>query len=202
MEHIQNIYNLVNHYWLLSILVGMASVFIESFLPVLTLIELVTANAALFGMYPGLIISWIGSVSGTVCLFFIIKKISHLKIIEKLRNEKVEKAIHWIEDRGFKLLFFAYACPFLPACLITISQGLSNRKTSEFISAVFGGKLIMFFVVSYIGKDIIGFITNPLKVLLFAVVVFIAWKIGNKLNEDLDNFEGKRKHENDLDIDI
>ena len=50
MEYIQNIYNVVNDYWLLSIVVGMTSVFVESFLPILPLVAIVTANAVLFGM--------------------------------------------------------------------------------------------------------------------------------------------------------
>ena len=66
MEIIQHMYDLVNNYWLLSIIVATMSVFIESFIPVLPLVALVTANAALFGMYQGLFISCIGSVSGTI----------------------------------------------------------------------------------------------------------------------------------------
>ena len=49
----------------------------------------------------------------------------------------------------------------------------------------------MFFIISYIGKDIIGFITNPIKVLTLALITFIAWKIGNKLNKDLEDYEHK-----------
>lgn len=195
MEYIQNIYNIVNDYWLLSIIVGLTSVFIESFLPILPLVAIVTANAALFGMYLGLIISWIGSAAGTICLFFVCKKISNKKFIKLLKNEKVEKAIDWIEERGFKLLFLAYACPFLPACIITISQGLSKRDSADFIPAVVGGKLVMFFIVSYIGNDISGFITNPLKVGTLILIIFLAWNMGKKLNKDLDNFEKKRMHE-------
>lgn len=195
MEHIQSIYNLVNDYWLLSIIVGFTSVFIESFLPILPLIAIVTANAALFGMYPGLIISWIGSTSGTICLFFLIKKISNNILVNLVKNEKVEKAIHWIEEKGFILLFLAYACPFLPACVVTISQGLAKRDSSVFISAVLTGKLVMFFIISYIGKDIVGFITNPLKVLLLLIITFIAWKLGTKLNKDLENYENKKNKE-------
>lgn len=195
MEHIQSIYNLVNDYWLLSIIVGFTSVFIESFLPILPLIAIVTANAALFGMYPGLIISWIGSTSGTICLFFLIKKISNNRLVNLVKNEKVEKAIHWIEEKGFILLFLAYACPFLPACVVTISQGLAKRDSSVFISAVLTGKLVMFFIISYIGKDIVGFITNPLKVLLLLIITFIAWKLGTKLNKDLENYENKKNKE-------
>lgn len=194
MEYIANIYDIVNDYWILSIMVGLASVFIESFLPILPLIALVTANAALFGMYPGLIISWIGSTSGTICLFLLVKKISNKKFAKLLKNEKVEKAIDWVEEKGFKLLFLAYACPFLPTCVVTISQGLARRPTTDFISAVVAGKLVMFFIVSYIGKDIIGFVTNPLKVGILLLITFLAWKIGKKLNKDLDNFEHKRMH--------
>lgn len=195
MNFIQHIYNIVNDYWLLSVIVGFTSVFVESFLPILPLIAIVTANAALFGMYQGLIISWIGSTTGTICLFLLIKKISNKKFVNILKNEKVEKAIDWVEEKGFKLLFLAYSCPFLPACLITISQGLAKRNTIDFISAVVSGKLVMFFIVSYIGNDIKGFITNPLKVGTLIIVLVFAWKIGTKLNKDLENFEKKRTKE-------
>lgn len=189
MGFIQKIYVLVNDYWILSVIVGMTSVFIESFLPFLPLVALVTANAALFGMIPGLVISWIGSSAGTICLFFIVKKISNKRFRKFLTNEKVEKAVDWVESKGLKLLFLAYACPFLPACVVTISQGLAKRDMAEFISAVISGKLVMFFIVSYIGKDIFGFITNPFKVSALVLITFIAWKIGNKLNKDLDEYK-------------
>ena len=188
MGFIQKIYVLVNDYWILSVIVGMTSVFIESFLPFLPLVALVTANAALFGMIPGLVISWIGSSAGTICLFFIVKKISNKRFRKFLTNEKVEKAVDWVESKGLKLLFLAYACPFLPACVVTISQGLAKRDMAEFISAVISGKLVMFFIVSYIGKDIFGFITNPFKVSALVLITFIAWKIGHKLNKDLDQY--------------
>ena len=188
MGFIQKIYVLVNDYWILSVIVGMTSVFIESFWPFLPLVALVTANAALFGMIPGLVISWIGSSAGTICLFFIVKKISNKRFRKFLTNEKVEKAVDWVESKGLKLLFLAYACPFLPACVVTISQGLAKRDMAEFISAVISGKLVMFFIVSYIGKDIFGFITNPFKVSALVLITFIAWKIGNKLNKDLDQY--------------
>ena len=162
MEYIQNIYNVVNDYWLLSIVVGMTSVFVESFLPILPLVAIVTANAVLFGMIPGLVISWIGSSAGTICLFFIVRKISNRKFIKLLTNEKV---------------------------------GIAKRDFADFIPAVVAGKLVMFFIVSYIGKDIFGFITNPFKVCALLIITFIAWKMGNKLNKDLDEYEKKRINE-------
>ncbi len=193
MQCIQDLLNLVQDYWFLSICVGFLSVFVESFIPMLPLVAIVTANAALFGMLNGLLISWFGSVIGTICLFLLILKISeHSKLLKKVKSEKVKNAILWIDQKGFKLLFIAYACPFLPACVITIASGLSKRNIATFISAVVSGKFIMFLVVSYIGQDIYGFITNPIKIIIFCLITFLAWKLGNKLNRDLDYIKNNR----------
>ena len=162
MEYIQALQNLVQDYWVLSLCVGFFSTFIESFIPMIPLVAL--------------IIYKIGENS---------------KILDKIKSDKIQKAILWIEKRGFKLLFIAYACPFLPACVITIASGISKRHKTTFISAVLSGKFIMFLVISYIGQDIYGFITSPVKIIGFCAVVFIAWKLGNKLNKDLDYIEEK-----------
>lgn len=195
MEYIQALQNLVQDYWVLSLCVGFFSTFIESFIPMLPLVAIVTANAALFGMLKGFLISWLGSVIGTICLFLVVLKIGeNSKIFEKIKNEKVQKAILWIDKKGFKLLFIAYACPFLPACVITIASAISKRQKTTFMSAVLSGKFIMFLVISYIGQDIYGFITSPAKIIGFCALVFLAWKLGNKLNKDLDYIEEKVSH--------
>ena len=49
----------------------------------------------------------------------------------------------------------------------------------------------MFLVISYIGQDIYGFITSPVKIIGFFALVLIALKLGNKLNKDLDYIEEK-----------
>ena len=174
MQYLQALQNLVQDYLLLSICVGFFSSFIESFIPMLPLVAIVTANAALFGMVKGFLISWLGSVTGTICLFLLVSKIGeNSKLLEKIKNEKIKKAILWVDKKGFKLLFIAYA----------------KRDKTTFMSAVLSGKFIMFLVVSYIGQDIYGFITSPIKIIGFCVVVFLAWVLGNKLNKDLEYIE-------------
>ncbi|MGL5311746.1 MAG: VTT domain-containing protein, partial [Peptostreptococcaceae bacterium] len=121
MDYIQELFYLAHDYWLLTLLVGLGSCFIESFLPMLPLIALVSANAFLFGLGGGLLISWIGSGIGTICLFLVVSKFSNNKFINKLKNEKIEKVIKWIRRQGFKLLFIAYSCPFIPGFLVTIA---------------------------------------------------------------------------------
>ena len=189
MEYIQRLFNLAQDYWFLTMIVGLFSTFIESFLPVLPLVAIVTINAAVFGLGMGLIISWIGSGLGTLALFLIVSKFSDNKLINKYRNGKTKKIVEKISRKGFKLLFIAYACPFIPACLVTISSALCKSEFKHFATAMLSGKFIMFVVVSYIGSDIIGFITSPTKIIVFALILLLAWLIGNKINSSLEHSE-------------
>ena len=189
MEYIQGLFNLAQDYWFLTMIVGLFSTFIESFLPVLPLVAIVTINAAVFGLGMGLIISWIGSGLGTIALFLIVSKFNDNKFINKYRNEKTQKIVEKVSRKGFKLLFIAYACPFMPACLVTISSALCKSEFKHFVTAMLSGKFIMFVVVSYIGSDIKGLITNPIKIIVFSVIVLLAWLIGNKVNSSLEHSE-------------
>lgn len=189
MEHIQGLFNLAQDYWFLTMIVGLFSTFIENFLPVLPLVAIVTINAAVFGLGIGLIISWIGSGLGTLVLFLIVSKFSDNKFINKYRNGKTKKIVEKISSKGFKLLFIAYACPFMPACLVTISSALCKSEFKHFATAMLSGKFIMFVVVSYIGSDIRGFITSPTKIIVFALIVLLAWLIGNKINSSFEHSE-------------
>ncbi|SCI25661.1 MULTISPECIES: TVP38/TMEM64 family protein [unclassified Romboutsia] len=193
MEHIQELFNLAQDYLFLTMLVGLFSTFIESFVPVLPLVAIVTINAAVFGMGMGLIISWIGSSLGTIAVFFIVSKLSGSKLINKYKNEKIEKIVNKVKNKGFKLLFIAYSCPFIPTCLVTVASAICKYEFKYFTTAMLSGKFIMFIVISYIGSDMKGFITSPIKILTFILVVFLAWKIGNRVNSSLDRNEEELK---------
>lgn len=197
VNHIQNLFYLAQDYWILTMIIGLCSTFVESFLPILPLVAIVTANAAIFGMGIGLVISWIGSGLGTTLVFMIISKFNDNKLFKRLRNEKTNRAIEWMESKGFKILFIAYACPFVPSFLVTVTSAFCKRSVRDFVPAMLAGKFIMFLVISYIAGDIRGFISSPFKIALFAGVVFIAWKIGAKVNKSLDEHHDKLENDKD-----
>ncbi|WP_296644728.1 TVP38/TMEM64 family protein [Romboutsia sp. 13368] len=186
MEYIQNLYYISQDYWILTMLVGLVTCFIESFIPVLPLIGIVTGNAIILGLFKGMIISWIGSSLGTIGLFSLVKIFKNNMHIKKFKNKRVNKIIDWINRQGFKLLFIVYCCPFIPGFLVTIASALSDRHTKSFVPAMLSGKFVMFLVISYPASDIISFIRNPIKIAFFVLLVFLAWKIGNKVNNRLD----------------
>jgi uncharacterized membrane protein YdjX (TVP38/TMEM64 family) len=149
----------------------------------LPLIAIVTANAFIFGMGIGLFISWIGSSLGTFLLFLIISKFSENEFFDKFRSKKT---IDWVDRQGFKLLFIAYACPFAPSCLITVASAFCKKNVANFLPAMMSGKFVMFLVVSYIGSDVVGFFTHPIKIIMFIILVMSSWILGNKISKKLE----------------
>ena len=186
MEYIQNLYYMVPDYWILTMLIGLMSCFVESYIPALPLIGIVTGNAMFFGFLNGMILSWIGSGLGTILLFLLTKKFKDSIHMQRFKNEKINKVINWIYKQGFKVLFIAYCCPFVPGFLVTITSALSGKDIRNFAPAMLCGKFIMFLVVSYPASDVVGFIKNPIKIVLFILLVFLAWKVGNSINTKLD----------------
>lgn len=186
MEYIQNLYYMAQDYWILTMLIGLMSCFVESFIPALPLIGIVTGNAMIFGLLNGMVISWIGSSVGTIVLFLLTKKFKDSVHIKKIKGNKIDKVIKWVYRQGFKVLFIAYCCPFTPGFLVTIAAALSGKDIKSFAPAMLSGKFVMFLVISYPASDIIGFIKNPVKICVFIILVFLAWKVGSKVNSKLD----------------
>lgn len=191
MEHIQHLLYIAQDNLLLSIIAGLFSAFIESFFPALPLVAIVSANAAIFGMLKGLIISWIGSGIGTMMLFLVVSKFRNIKILKWfLKNNKVDAIIEWVDKKGFGLLFLAYACPFMPSCRATLASALCGKKKMiDFVPPMLAGKFIMFIIISYISEDITGFIHNPIKIALFFALTIISWIIGKRFNKKLEIHE-------------
>lgn len=186
MEYIQSLYYIAQDYWIFTMLIGLMSCFLESFIPVLPLIGIVTANAMLFGLLNGIILSWIGSSLGTISLFLLTKKFKDRIYMKKIKNININKIINWMHRQGFKILFIAYCSPFVPSFLITIASALSEKDIRNFVPAMLSGKFVMFLIISYISSDVVGFIKNPIKIIMFLLVVFLAWKVGKKVNSKLD----------------
>ena len=42
------------------------------------------------------------------------------------------------------------------------------------------------FTPDVLPSDVVGFIKNPIKIVLFLLLVFLAWKVGNSINTKLD----------------
>lgn len=155
---------------------GIFITFIESFIPPLPLFLLVAANSAAYGLWLGFICSWIGVVSGALCVFLFFRYLADHPIINRCtRNTYINKSLEWVQQHSFGSIFLISCLPMGPAFIIHIAAGISKVPVIPFIIAIASGKTIMILIVSFIGRDFLAFIHSPIKLLILASFAGSLW---------------------------
>lgn len=183
----------VSEYRFLAMFVGFVLVGIETFLPMIPLLAIILANAFVFGMWTGFLISWAGSSVGSLLLYYIANRFSRANIFEKYRKkEKTKRLSEFIKKQGFNIIFISYVCPFIPDFLVTITSGFVGLDIKNFVSGMVCGKFVMFLLISYIGEDVCAFFSSPIKVILLSIVILVAWILGSYINDRIHNTNIKK----------
>lgn len=179
--------NLTQDYRALGPIIGILLPFLEAFLPFLPLIVFIVANVTAYGLLFGFLISWAGSVIGAYTVFLVIRKYGRARVLGFItRHEKIQKLILWVERNGFGPLFLLICFPFTPSALVNIVAGLSNMKKKTYLWTVTLGKLIMIFIVSFIGSDIKALITQPVRTAIVVIIIGILWFVGKRVEKRID----------------
>ncbi|HWL13802.1 MAG TPA: TVP38/TMEM64 family protein, partial [Ureibacillus sp.] len=110
-----------------------------------------------------------------------------------IEKEKVQKLIKWVDMRGLSPLFILLCFPFTPSVIVNIVAGLSNIKKKYYLIVIMAGKFIMIASMSVLGYDLRALITDPVKLILAGVGIFLLWIIGKALEKHLN-----KKVEKDL----
>ncbi|MDQ0062410.1 TVP38/TMEM64 family protein [Paenibacillus harenae] len=161
---------------------GLLLPMLESFLPFLPLIVIVAANANIYGLGLGFLFSWIGVTAGSLCVFWISRKIGRrFKGWVMRRFPKSERFFNWVEHRGFTPLFLLACFPFTPSVIITVVSGISNIPFKTFLLATLLGKAVMIFSISLISFDIGNLIDEPWRIFVTITAVLVMWFGGKKL---------------------
>jgi uncharacterized membrane protein YdjX (TVP38/TMEM64 family) len=183
---IENIQDFIKNYRALGPLPGLLLPFLEAILPILPLVLFVAANGAAYGFWYGSLFSWIGTCLGAVVVFWFFRKLSKTKLkrlIEK--SKKIRSMLHWIERHGFAPIFLLLCFPFTPSSLVNVASGLSGLNFRSFLIGVMLGKMVMVFMISYVGDDWISIIKEPVKLLSVSGVILVLWFIGKRIEARL-----------------
>ncbi|MGL4818532.1 MAG: TVP38/TMEM64 family protein [Bacilli bacterium] len=176
---VDQVYKWIDYYEGLGPLMAIGLPFLEAFFPFLPLVVFIFANAAGFGYVLGLFFSWTGSVLGALVVFGVARRIRNHRLGNWLRaHPRVQQALEWIGDRGFGFLFILYALPFTPSSLVNVVSGLSSIGTFPFVLALMLGKFVMIAMLSVVGNDWHSLLENPLKIILWSVVILVLWLLG------------------------
>ncbi len=165
---------------------GFILIVLESFIPPLPLGIFVALNCNAFGLFIGIVMSWVATIIGCIFSYTLFNKLSN-KIIYKHLKEKnkirVQRGAMKFTKISLSSLVLLIALPFTPAFLINIMAGVSNLPKRKFITALLIGKISTISFWGIIGKSFIESMTD-IKAIIFIVVAllfaYILSKIVNK----------------------
>ena len=163
---------------------GFIMLYLRAIVPVLPLTLYVVLLIHAYGLFPGIIISWLGIVSGTFTVFLICKKFVNTIRMKKLKSRKsVQRLISFIDRQGLIPLFVLLCFPFTPNTLINIIASLSHIKIKYYFFVLVISKLISITILGVMGKEIFTIFTNPLRELIMIVLLVVLWFISKKVEK-------------------
>ena len=140
-----------------------------------------TANGLLFGVVPGIIISWLAETVGVVLSFMIMRYIlrdtAH-KVIEK--SEFLLKVDDFSGKNGLAVMLFARTIPYFPSGVITALGAISQISLRDYIIANLIGKFPSTALEVIVGHDAVLLQDNlgrlTIVIVAATVVYFLLWK--------------------------
>ena len=140
-----------------------------------------TANGLLFGVVPGIIISWLAETVGVVLSFMIMRYIlrdtAH-KVIEK--SDFLLKVDDFSGKNGLAVMLFARTIPYFPSGVITALGAISQISLRDYIIANLIGKFPSTALEVIVGHDAVLLQDNlgrlTIVIVAATVVYFLLWK--------------------------
>ncbi len=160
---------------------------VESFIPALPLIAIVTLNVAAHGGILGFLYSWIGSVLGSTLFFLFCRKVIK-RLVVRLANKypKLMKAREWVNKINKKALFIIITMPFTPSSFVNLAIGVSDFDGKMYIKIMALAKIVMLLLLSLFGQSVVQALENPMFIALAAILVIVLYLVSKYINKKHD----------------
>lgn len=168
---------------------GFLLVFIECFIPALPLSVFVALNVNAFGVFLGILISWIATCLGSLSCYMLFSLLEEKVISRLLKNktrETIKKGIDKFKTIGFSELVLIITLPFTPSFLVNILGGLAGVSKEKFISAILIGKVFTVVFWGYIGKSFIESLTDFKSLIYIVVALVVAYVISKIVSRKMN----------------
>lgn len=100
------------------------------------------ANGAIFGIFWGVVISWIGAMLGGILSFFLARWFGETFVKKMIKSATLWEKVDQISSKhGFKVILIGRLLPFISFDLISYAAGLSKMKIAPFCIATGIGML-------------------------------------------------------------
>lgn len=175
---------------------GLGAPFLEAIFPFLPLVLIISANAATYGFWLGVLLSWIGSLTGTILVFAAVRYVFRKPMTRWL--EKHKQGVYWLDRINHMSpisLGFLYSLPFIPVSLITYLLALIQMPLRTFVLAAGFGKLLVVIIFSVIGNQWQEFIQSPFRLSMLGLLLLVLWAISRGIEELLKRRAFKKRNE-------
>lgn len=167
---------------------GFLLIILESIMPFLPLAVFIGLNVSAFGWFGGFLISYIGTITGSLISYFFFYYLSQKTFVQKIihGNEKVAYYADKFHHIKLPILSLILVNPFLPAFALNIAAGLVKMSKRKFITGLLIGKVFIIYFWGYVGESLISSFTNLntlfWMILIFGIVYLISKMISSKFN--------------------
>lgn len=170
---------------------GFVLIYFRAIIPILPLTLYVILIMHTYGAIVGIIICWLGIVSGTFTMFLIFKRLVNTKKMKQFKTKRsVQRLISFIDRQGLIPLFILLCFPFTPNTLINVVTSLSHIKTKYYFIVLTLSKLISITVLGIMGREVTTIFTNPIRAIVTILFFIILWFISKRVEK---HFMGSTK---------
>lgn len=137
-----------------------------------------TANGLLFGIVPGVIVSWLAETTGVIISFILMRTILRSSA-EKLiaRSKYLQKADDFSGRNGFKIMLILRAMPYFPSGILTALGAVSKISLKDYALANLIGKFPSTSLEVIIGHDVVNYQQNLDRLMIVIVLVCIIYGV-------------------------
>ncbi|WP_110953802.1 TVP38/TMEM64 family protein [Anaerosinus massiliensis] len=169
---IQAIVDILRSYGIWAMIV---SILIDVFINVLGFLPTIfisAANGVVFGLLPGVIISWLAECIGVIISFWLMRRFLRQTAERLIANSKyLQKIDTFSGANGFKMMLAARSLPYFPSGIITALGALSSIRFRDYVLATMIGKFPAVTLEVVIGHDLITYEQNLVRLSLVILVI-------------------------------
>ncbi|MBL7006051.1 MAG: TVP38/TMEM64 family protein [Spirochaetia bacterium] len=144
------------------------------------------ANGAVFGIFPGFVISWIGGMFGGALAYMLARLLGERFVRKMISSKGLWEKVDEINSlHGVKVVLIARLLPFVSFDFISYAAGLSCMKFNKFLLATGIGMIPGSFAYVYLGHEMTAYKTFTTAMTITGSVLlllYVLYRLFRKLN--------------------
>ncbi|MBU3181304.1 TVP38/TMEM64 family protein [Clostridium psychrophilum] len=141
---------------------------------------IIGANGTIFGMFWGIIISWVGTMMEGTVSFYLARFLGEVFVKKIVHSENLWEKVDEINNKhGFKVILMDRLLPFVPLDLLSYLAGLSSMKLIPFLISTGIGILPATISYAFLGSQISKLgsysMSSTIIVLLIIIIAIICF---------------------------